>query len=209
MSHDPIEQKIARTLQAKAHQVPIRDRLSELQQAQPDVRRRFIPLPLAAAVATFALAVVAVGGLLLMRNATSEPAAGSTMSVPTTPGAVTSTTVNEITYESLHGIWSLTSFSVAGEEDSVELGGNAANPPWIEIDENGLHGNLGCNAFSSTEEPTLVGGVLATGKVAQTYARCGGSESDPPSLMAVETVFSDVVTAESGVKVLLTETGMT
>ncbi len=209
MSYDPLDERISRTLHTKAGEIPIRDRLSELQRTERSaLRQRFSPIPLTAAVATFVVAVIAVGGLLLaMRNATSEPAANSTTSTPTTSTTVTSTTISEITYESLHGMWALTMFSVGGNEEAVEVFGNTANPPWVEIDESGLYGSFGCNEFNSTEQPTMVSGVLDTGEVDATAAACA-VDSDSKTFMTVEAVFSSVVKPEHGIDVVLTETGM-
>ena len=205
MSHDPIEQRIARALQAKADEVPVRDRLGELERAQ---RRTQAPRwSVVAAAAAFIAVVATVGGsLLLIRNTTTEPVAETTTDTPTSSKA-TPSTGDELTIESLYGIWALDSFTVDGESRLVEVEVNTAGPPWAELSPDGLSGNLGCNRFGSLAQPTLTEGMLDTGGAWQTWAGCAALDSTR-NLLAVEEVFAAVAMAQDGIEVQLTVGGM-
>ena len=208
MKHqDPLDQQIARTLNTVAQQVPVRDRLAELTAGveRPTVRRwRFSQMPALAGVVAFVAGLAIVGGgLLALRNNTNEP------SDPAVPVVTTSTTTVEVTLESIEGIWVLESFSIAGDKQSVEVGVNTAQQPWVEIGESRIAGNLGCNRFDAghREPPTMAAGLLTVGGVSRSAALCGDG---PGGVMAVETVFIEMMTDEnSRITVAMTDGDMT
>lgn len=154
----------------------------------------------------FAFAALAIGVLLAVTRTSSDEPIAATPATTTTSIAPTTTLAAPTTpteYESLHGIWTLTSFSVNGNEEAIDVGGNSAHQPWVEIEEYGLYGSLGCNDFRNNKPPSMASGVLDPGGVAQTLAACG------PGLGEVEAVFSTVMTSEHGVEVTVTPVRMT
>ncbi len=94
MSLDPLEQRIAQALRAKADEVTVRDRLAELARQTPQSRGRPVEIVIAAA---FIAAIALVGGVLLvMRGLTDDPAAETATTLTTAqPPATTSTTTTE------------------------------------------------------------------------------------------------------------------
>jgi hypothetical protein len=204
MTYDPLDRRIADTLRAIADGVPVRDRLVELRVEPPGSNARtwrFSSLPALAGVATFVVGLAVVGGVLFMlRHSTNAPTATtmSTANSTTVPASSTSSTaLSDAALESIHGTWSLVSFSVVGEMHLVEVGTNSAELPWAEFDAAGIHGSLGCNDFSGPGQPVVADGMLKLGVVVADEALCLSPDGSA-SLMAVENVFGAVIHAEPG-----------
>ena len=107
--------------------------------------------------------------------------------------------------ESIVGIWALESFELDGRVVDVEVGVNAAQVPWMEVDEE-LQGNAGCNSFGG---PYLfTDGVLVPFEILMTAAAC---LSDDPAVdvMATEDAFRQMLwDRTSGIEVRLQENHM-
>ena len=94
---------------------------------------------------------------------------------------------------SIDGVWILESFSEDGEQIDVEIGVNAAEQPWVEINEF-LSGSFGCNGFGTPHEDThtFSSGLLQPGEVFSSMAGCF-ADGEGVDLMAAEEAFRGVI----------------
>lgn len=96
-------------------------------------------------------------------------------------------------FPDIQGVWLLESFSQDGEQESIQIGANAAQQPWIEISADDVSGEAGCNHFGSTDEDPYVfeTGALMLGEI---FINAAGCMSDTGAdVMKVEGVFTSVV----------------
>jgi len=90
--------------------------------------------------------------------------------------------------ESVNGTWVLVSYTYNGETSTVEAAtveNRKPTPAWIEISDDGVTGNTGCNSFDGNDAPQLNGGVLVFGEVLTTAAGCLEETSEPAFLEAL------------------------
>jgi len=92
------------------------------------------------------------------------------------------------TGESIYGTWVLVSYTYESETHTVEAATVENQKPtaaWIEIGDDGVTGNTGCNSFEGNDAPQLDAGVLVFGEVFATAVGCLDETSEPAFLEAL------------------------
>ncbi|MFV2000931.1 MAG: META domain-containing protein, partial [Acidimicrobiia bacterium] len=106
---------------------------------------------------------------------------------------------------SINGTWVLVSYTYEGETHTVEAATVAAQKQifaWIEISDETVTGNTGCNSLDGNDAPQLDGDVLVFGEILTSAVGCLEETSEPAFLDALRS-------GPDGVKLLIDNDTMT
>ena len=107
--------------------------------------------------------------------------------------------------QSINGTWILTSYTYEGETHTVEAATVVAPKQifaWIEISDETVTGNTGCNSLDGSDAPQLDGDVLVFGEILTSAVGCLEETSEPAFLDALRS-------GPDGVRLLIDNDTMT
>ncbi|MCP3998172.1 MAG: hypothetical protein GY722_24390, partial [bacterium] len=130
---------------------------------------------------------VEVGGdIMLWRSSDTELTFRSSPTPPETPWQIRERESNIL------GVWLLESYRTAAGLQHIEIGVNAAEQPWVEVDDATISGSAGCNGFGTAGDGYRFDGeTLSVDEGYLTASLCVGD--DGTDVMQAETALRDLL----------------